>query len=148
EQLDDNTRAFLHPGSLGRDRRLGDVPLEIGERRGALALNGTLDPLVHVLPPGQDRPDCTTSSLPTPGLLPLSRMRGTTGRALERERDVVANGMALGQRLGRTFRERGHRLYLVGGPVRDQLLGRPTHDLDFATDAVPEETRRALQAAG
>jgi poly(A) polymerase len=78
----------------------------------------------------------------------MIRMRGTTGRVLEQGGDVVANGMALGQRLGRIFRERGHRLYLVGGPVRDQLLGRPTHDLDFATDAVPDETRRALQAAG
>src|SRR5262249_26683287 len=82
------------------------------------------------------------------GSATMSRMRGTTGRALEQGGDVVAIGTALGQRLGRIFRERGHRLYLVGGPVRDQLHGRPTHDLDFATDAVPEETRRAPQAAG
>ena len=35
----------------------------------------------------------------------------------------------------------GRRLYLVGGAVRDELLGRPTQDLDFATDCLPEETR-------
>lgn len=33
------------------------------------------------------------------------------------------------------------QLYLVGGAVRDELLGRPTQDLDFATDCRPEETR-------
>jgi len=28
-------------------------------------------------------------------------------------------------RLGEAFREAGHELYLVGGSVRDALLGRP-----------------------
>jgi poly(A) polymerase len=37
------------------------------------------------------------------------------------------------------FRDAGHELYLVGGPVRDALLGRATSDLDFTTDARPEE---------
>lgn len=32
----------------------------------------------------------------------------------------------------------GHSAYLVGGGVRDQLLGRPAHDDDIATDALPE----------
>lgn len=43
--------------------------------------------------------------------------------------------------LAERFREAGHELYLVGGPVRDLALRR-THaeDLDFATDALPEET--------
>ncbi len=38
------------------------------------------------------------------------------------------------------FVSAGHRLYLVGGSVRDALLGRPTADLDFTTDARPEQT--------
>ncbi|HET7481673.1 MAG TPA: CCA tRNA nucleotidyltransferase [Actinomycetota bacterium] len=38
------------------------------------------------------------------------------------------------------FRAAGHELYLVGGPVRDMLLRRRHVDLDFATDATPEET--------
>lgn len=36
--------------------------------------------------------------------------------------------------------EKGHRAYLVGGCVRDGLLGRTPGDWDLATDAVPEET--------
>ena len=37
------------------------------------------------------------------------------------------------------FRDRGFDLYLVGGSVRDALLGRPITDLDFTTDARPDE---------
>ncbi len=40
--------------------------------------------------------------------------------------------------LGRRFATAGHRLHLVGGSVRDALLGRLGDDLDFATDAHPE----------
>ena len=36
----------------------------------------------------------------------------------------------------------GHRAYLVGGCVRDRLLGRPVHDWDVATSARPEEVER------
>jgi len=39
----------------------------------------------------------------------------------------------------------GHELYLVGGTVRDTLLGSTQHDLDFATSAPPEETERLLR---
>ncbi len=39
----------------------------------------------------------------------------------------------------------GHELYLVGGTVRDTLLGSTQHDLDFATSAPPEETERVLR---
>ena len=37
------------------------------------------------------------------------------------------------------FRENGHRLYIVGGAVRDHLLCRKNSDYDFCTDAKPEE---------
>ncbi|MEV0676964.1 CCA tRNA nucleotidyltransferase [Actinosynnema sp. NPDC050436] len=44
------------------------------------------------------------------------------------------------------FAAAGHRLYLVGGSVRDALLGRLSggFDLDFTTDARPPEVQRLL----
>ncbi len=47
--------------------------------------------------------------------------------------------------LGHLFRGAGHELYLVGGSVRDALLGRLGHDLDFTTSARPDETHRLLK---
>jgi poly(A) polymerase len=47
--------------------------------------------------------------------------------------------------LGRRFRDAGHELYLVGGPVRDAMLGRHHNDLDFTTSARPEQTERLLK---
>ncbi|KAB1645195.1 CCA tRNA nucleotidyltransferase [Gulosibacter chungangensis] len=41
-------------------------------------------------------------------------------------------------KLATAFAEAGAQLALVGGPVRDAFLGRPVHDLDFATDARPD----------
>ena len=38
----------------------------------------------------------------------------------------------------RRLRDAGHQAHLVGGGVRDMLLGRPPADYDVATDAVPE----------
>ena len=46
--------------------------------------------------------------------------------------------------LASRFEAAGHRLYLVGGPVRDALLGRTVVDLDFTTDARPPEVLRLL----
>lgn len=42
--------------------------------------------------------------------------------------------------LAARFADAGHELYLVGGSVRDALLGRLGQDLDFCTDARPDET--------
>jgi poly(A) polymerase len=48
-------------------------------------------------------------------------------------------------RLGRLFTEAGHELYLVGGSVRDALLGRLGHDLDFTTSARPDDVEALLR---
>ncbi len=46
--------------------------------------------------------------------------------------------------LGATFDAAGHELYLVGGSVRDALLGRLSPDLDFTTDARPEQVQQIV----
>lgn len=50
--------------------------------------------------------------------------------------------------LGRLFAERNYELALVGGPVRDMLLHRTSHDLDFCTSAKPEEFEPILRHWG
>lgn len=50
-------------------------------------------------------------------------------------------------RLGRIFAAHGKQLYLVGGPVRDELLGRRTQDIDLTTDAHPREIKRLIALA-
>lgn len=47
--------------------------------------------------------------------------------------------------LGSAFDAAGHQLYLVGGSVRDALLGRLSPDLDFTTDARPEQVQQILR---
>ncbi|AEW95500.1 MULTISPECIES: CCA tRNA nucleotidyltransferase [Streptomycetaceae] len=47
--------------------------------------------------------------------------------------------------LGRRFEQAGFRLALVGGSVRDALLGRLGNDLDFTTDARPEQVLKILR---
>ncbi|GAB3269509.1 CCA tRNA nucleotidyltransferase [Arthrobacter pigmenti] len=41
--------------------------------------------------------------------------------------------------LAELFTAAGHELSLVGGPVRDLFLGRTSPDLDFTSDATPDE---------
>lgn len=47
--------------------------------------------------------------------------------------------------LAESFRAQSHELYLVGGSVRDAWLRRPHDDLDFATDATPDETKKIVR---
>src|SRR5215469_13530809 len=53
---------------------------------------------------------------------------------------IVSNNFAIS--VVRTLRSRGYQAYLVGGCVRDLLLGREPADYDVATDAAPDEVMR------
>ena len=48
-------------------------------------------------------------------------------------------------KLGRWFADAGFELALVGGPVRDAFLGRASSDLDFTTNALPDQTLKILK---
>ncbi len=58
-----------------------------------------------------------------------------------------ASSPVVGQ-LAEAFRARRWSLYVVGGSVRDWLRGRPTADLDFTTNARPDEVKRLVRRAG
>ena len=47
----------------------------------------------------------------------------------------------------RTLKEAGHEAYIVGGAVRDLLLGLKPKDFDVATDATPEQVKRLFRRA-
>ena len=47
----------------------------------------------------------------------------------------------------RTLKEGGHAAYIVGGAVRDLLLGLKPKDFDVATDATPEQVKRLFRRA-
>jgi poly(A) polymerase len=51
----------------------------------------------------------------------------------------------LADELAQRFAQAGHRLYLVGGSVRDALLGRSSSDLDFTTDARPDKVLEIIR---
>ncbi len=53
--------------------------------------------------------------------------------------------MPLLTELGERFAAAGYELALVGGPVRDAFLGRPSPDLDLTTDARPDDIERVLE---
>ncbi len=66
----------------------------------------------------------------------------SSARLTSAQRDAVtalADRFPVADELGGRFADAGHELYLVGGSVRDALLGRLGSDLDFTTDARPEQ---------
>jgi len=46
------------------------------------------------------------------------------------------------------FVKNGHKLFVVGGAVRDAILGKTPKDWDLATDAVPDKVEQMMQRAG
>ena len=51
-------------------------------------------------------------------------------------------------RLSTLSAEAGYRMYLVGGSVRDQVMGRSIKDVDLTTDAPTPAIKQMLEAAG
>jgi poly(A) polymerase len=51
----------------------------------------------------------------------------------------------LASELAEKFAKAGFTLALVGGPVRDAILGRLGNDLDFTTNARPDETKSIIK---
>ncbi|WP_028647903.1 CCA tRNA nucleotidyltransferase [Nocardiopsis sp. CNT312] len=51
---------------------------------------------------------------------------------------LVDSAQPVSGQLGDLFSSHGRQLALVGGPVRDALLGRESADIDLTTDAVPQ----------
>jgi len=46
------------------------------------------------------------------------------------------------------FKNNGHKLYVVGGAVRDALLGKQPKDFDLATNALPDRVEQIMTQAG
>ena len=84
----------------------------------------------------------------------MSTPRPALGSPLDAGVDVSVQGNAVAElmriapvadRLAELFTEAGHELFLVGGSVRDALLGRLGSDLDFTTSARPDDVEALLR---
>jgi poly(A) polymerase len=73
-----------------------------------------------------------------PDTAPDAELLAAAAVALKRHAQVLGG-------LGALFADAGHELYLVGGSVRNAVLGRLGGDLDFATDAPPATVQRILR---
>lgn len=51
-------------------------------------------------------------------------------------------------KIAEILRKNGYESYIVGGAVRDFILGQAPHDIDFATNATPDEIEVAMKKAG
>lgn len=94
-----------------------------------------------VVPPEDQTPSPAPAD---PGAVDAGALVALQKRAL----GVIAGLAPAALELGELFQQAGHELALVGGPVRDAFLGRPSVDLDFTTSADPDETERILAAWG
>ncbi|MEN9678964.1 MAG: hypothetical protein RLZ57_93 [Actinomycetota bacterium] len=73
-------------------------------------------------------------------------MSSALGAAKELAVRSLVERAPLASSLARAFKDEGYKLALVGGPVRDAILGRLGNDLDFTTNAKPEITKKILNS--
>ncbi|MBJ7529049.1 MAG: CCA tRNA nucleotidyltransferase [Nocardioides sp.] len=106
---------------------LDGVAVAPGER-------GTARARIDCPPVSTDDP----APLRTPGPLSVVEVQRAVTTELDRIAEVI-------DELGRRFSAAGHEIALVGGPVRDAMLGRAHNDLDLTTSARPEETERLIK---
>ena len=78
------------------------------------------------------------SAVPPTGPLLMSEVQDRAVSELLRIAPVI-------EELGTRFTAAGEQIALVGGPVRDAMLGRLQNDLDFTTSARPEVTEKLLK---
>ena len=76
----------------------------------------------------------------------MSAEKGNLGAAGELAIRALIDQAPLASSLAAAFQAEGFRLALVGGPVRDAILGRLGNDLDFTTDAHPHQTKKILKS--
>jgi poly(A) polymerase len=75
----------------------------------------------------------------------VSAEKSNLGAAGELAIQSLITAAPLASSLAQAFKEKGFRLALVGGSVRDAIIGRLGNDLDFTTDAHPHETKKILK---
>jgi poly(A) polymerase len=78
--------------------------------------------------------DSSSTSRPAPRIIPRAE-HAISRSNISKEALKVLYGL----------KKAGHAAYLVGGGVRDLLLGREPKDFDVATDASPEQIRAAFR---
>ncbi|MGH3723781.1 MAG: CCA tRNA nucleotidyltransferase [Mycobacterium sp.] len=72
-----------------------------------------------------------------PESIPTAELLATAAVTLNRHKKMLSE-------LGALFDSAGFSLYLVGGTVRDAVLGKLGSDLDFTTDARPEQVQEMV----
>ncbi len=87
-------------------------------------------------------PNANDDIQPTPSARPAEEQLNAAQRRAVSELLRVS---PVADDLARRFQDAGFRLALVGGSVRDALLGRLGNDLDFTTDARPEDVLRIVR---
>lgn len=101
---------------------------------------------------GRARPPNNDGAAACPGHVPFSVVPNAnedTSPALSQVQQRAVSELLrvapVADDLARRFQEAGFSLALVGGSVRDALLGRLGNDLDFTTDARPEDVLKIVR---